>query len=209
MMRGFTLVELMVALAVFGLIAASGVALLGQGVTTQERVRDHAGQILALERTRAQLRADIAQAVPRPTRDPAGLVRPAFSGGMDGSGQPLLALVRRGWENPDGARRASMQYVTYALDGDRLERRTAAMLDGTPADNSSLVIDGVQALSQRFLSKGEWRRDWRPEAVDALPDAVEIEMAIDGVGPIRLLFATSDIQPAATPGDGADADVQS
>lgn len=207
MMRGFTLVELMVALAVFGLIAAAGVVLLGQGVATQERVRDHAGQIMALERARAQLRADIAQAVPRPTRDPAGLVRPAFSGGVDGSGQPLLALVRRGWENPDRARRASMQYVAYALTDDRLERRTAAMLDGAPTDTASLVIDGIHALSTRFLSKGEWRRDWRPEAVDALPDAVEIEMTVAGAGPVRLLFATPDIQPAATP--EGDANVQS
>jgi general secretion pathway protein J len=188
MTRGFTLVELMVALAIFGLVASAGVALLGQGVATQDRVRERAQRIMALERTRAQLRADIAQLAPRPTRDSDGLPRPAFSGGDDGSGEPLLAFVRRGWENPDETPRASLQYVTYAVEEGRLERRTAPMLDGVPADSATVVIDGVTDVATRFRREGVWRDDWRPQRLDEMPDAVELELQIVAIGAVRLLF---------------------
>ena len=208
MTRGFTLVELLVALAIFGLLAGAGVMLIGQGAITQDQVRVRSERIMALERVRAQLRADIAQIAPRPTRDVDGALRPALTGGEEGTDRPLLAFVRRGWENPDEVRRASLQYVVYAVEDGRLERRTAAMLDGAPADNATVVLEGVANVATRFRREGEWRDDWRPEDPDTLPDAVELDLEIATIGPVRLVFPAPPQPPSERTstqggGDGA------
>ena len=62
---GFTLVEMLISLVIFGMITAAGVTLLTLTVRTQEtsdRLLDNLG---TLRRTGALLNADLAQAAPR------------------------------------------------------------------------------------------------------------------------------------------------
>ena len=104
----------MIALMIFGMIAAAGVALLSFSVKAQRAggaALDDAG---ALNRTASILTADLAQAQDRPTRDVVGTLLPAMTGG---SGfDPALRLVRAGWSNPDEVARPTLQKVEYRLN---------------------------------------------------------------------------------------------
>src|SRR5690606_38013049 len=127
---GFTLVEVMIALLIFALLAGAGAWVLGQSIDNRFAVQASADRGAALHRTRALLRADLAQATGRRVRGPTGRPAPQAIMGPQSPGDPLLVLARSGWSNPDGAPRASVQRVEYRLVEDRLERRVALYLDG-------------------------------------------------------------------------------
>jgi general secretion pathway protein J len=87
---GFTLVEMLIALAIFGMLTAAGVALLTLTVRTQETSNRLLGEVGELRRLDALLTADFALAAPRLSRDRDGNVRPAMIGGA-GDDELLLA----------------------------------------------------------------------------------------------------------------------
>ena len=63
---GFTLVEMLVALLIFAILAGAGVALLRASVDTQEVVNKALADLGTAARLRALLAADLGQAVVRP-----------------------------------------------------------------------------------------------------------------------------------------------
>lgn len=183
---GFTLVELMVALLIFGMLSAAGVALLAFSVDSQAASKTGLDRSAGLRRAGALLAADLAQAAPRIVRDESGLVRPAFESGGDGF---AFRLVRGGWENPDGAPRPSLQKVEYALADGSLQRRSYRFVDGTEPAAATTLIEGVRALTVRYRdARGEWRETWDPVQPTDLPRAVELVVDTDREGAIRQLF---------------------
>jgi len=189
-MKGFTLVEMMVALLVFGMLAAAGVMVMRSSIDSQMIVRERVDRVGELQRLRAALKADLGQAAPRRTRTPEGLAaREALHGG--GRDGPLLALVRRGRENPDFLARASLQYVEYRLVEGRLERRTRPALDGAPLDPPQILAEGVEAAEVAFFADNHWRPVW--EGAGALPQAVRVDLTLEGLGAVSQLFLTPGV----------------
>ena len=187
--QGFTLVELLVALLIFGMIAAAGVALLSFSVRAQDMAAARLDDVAAMRRAGALLTGDLALAAPRIVRDEAGAVKPAFVGGTGAEGDIALALVRRGWDNPEGAGRPSLQKVEYRLTGDRLERIAYRHLDGAAPMEPVTLLEGVEALSLRYRdSEGEWRERWDPTQITQLPRAVEMIVDVRDGGQVRQLF---------------------
>lgn len=188
-MKGFTLVEMMVALLIFGLVSAAGVAIMSFSVDNQQVVRAHSHRLAELQRARLMLKADLAQAAQRPARDAAG--RPAvrsFSGGEQQTGGPLLQLVRRGWDNPDAAPRASLQAVEYRLAGGRLERRARRAVDGVEAGPSQVLLTGVRDGRIAFLVRGQWIEALPNGVHQPLPQAVRLDLILDDYGPLSQIF---------------------
>jgi general secretion pathway protein J len=185
--RGFTLVEMLVALAIFGMLASSAVVLLGVAVRAQETADAKLEGAAALRRAGAMLAADLAQAAPRIHRDSGGMPHPAFVGG---EGQEvLIALVRRGWDNHGGAARSSLQKVEYRLAEDRIERIAYPMVDGAAPLAPVPLVAGVRTAGLRFRdADGQWRERWDPSNPAALPRAVELVIEAEGVGRLRQLF---------------------
>ena len=170
--RGFTLIEMMIALLIFALLAAGGVSLLSFGVRAQAVAGKKLDDVAALSRLDGILVADLAQAVPRQTRDEGGSLRPAFEGG---NGQTLLRLVRGGWDNVDGAPRANVQKVAYVLSEEGAIQRIAyPMLDGAAPLPPATMLTNVAAVSLRYRLAGAWADNWRGRPEAPLPDAVEM-----------------------------------
>ncbi|RHW16962.1 type II secretion system protein GspJ [Sphingomonas gilva] len=175
--QGFTLVELMVALLVFGMIAGAGALLLATGVDSQARVAERLDASAQLRRAHALLSADMAQAVARPTRGGPTGQRPAFAGGGAG---PIALLVRAGWDNPGGDPRPNLQRVEYRVEGGRLMRLTAAALDGGEPGNPLVLVEGVRVATARYRADEGWRDVWDPVDPTLLPRAIEINLTLAG-----------------------------
>ena len=187
--QGFTLVELLVSLLIFGMLSAAGVALLTFSVKAQDLAGTRLEQIGDFRRFSALVTSDLAQAAPRLSRDENGVLQPAFAGGT-GQGDPVaIKLVRRGWENLDRSNRSSLQKVQYRLAGDRLERVGYRFVDGAQAMDPVTLVEGVRSLRLRYRDpKGEWRERWDPTQPTDMPAAVEMVIEVERGGSIRQLF---------------------
>jgi len=184
---GFTLIEMLIALAIFGMITAAGVALLSLTVRTQETSARLLDSLGAVRRTGALMTADLGQAAARIRRDGDGRSRPAFEGG-DGAGPLLIALVRRGPDDEDAAP-GSLRRVEYRLREGRLERWSFAAVDGETRSTAAALIEGVTRARLRYRDReGLWRARWDPTDAAALPVAVELVTDSAGHGVLRQLF---------------------
>ncbi len=186
---GFTLVELLVALAIFAMISVAGVTLLRSGSDTQLAVKSRLEQYSRTNRLYNAMEGDLAQAVSRTVRDQAGLPVPAFTAGDAVTPGALFGFVRAGWSNYDQAPRAGLQRVAYALEGGTLKRISWPMLDGAAPLDAAILVENVSAVRLQFRDeKGVWRSDWTATDADALPRAVELRMTVQRRPEQRMLF---------------------
>lgn len=200
--RGFTLLELLVALAVFAIMATAAYSGLSNVLLTRAAVEQQNRRLAAVQLAVFRLEQDIQQAVPRGIRDEYGDPQPALRGGalLD----EALILTRAGWDNPLGQPRATLQRVAYRLREGRLWRLHWDALDrgGAHGPRETLLIDQVREFRARFLDQDEtWRADWpppadataddRPPNLNRLPRAVEITLTLEDWGAITRLLPLS------------------
>ena len=189
--NGFTLVELMVALAIFAMMAAAGVLMLSGAVNAQGAVAAKLDGMASIQRAASLLTVDLAQAVPRISRTETGTLAPAFfaRGSAGAATAPALQFVRTGRTNIDDAARSTLQKLEYAFVDGRLERRSYPHVDGAQAGAGSTVLDGISAAMFRFRdANGAWRDDWAVTNPLLLPRAVELTVTPTGAAPVRMVF---------------------
>lgn len=190
-MKGFTLVEMLAALFVFGLISAAGALVMGSTLGGQAAVRARMDRLGEFQRTRTLLKADLSQLAARRTRNGAGgLAAGALIGDQPSDSKPFLVLARRGWENPGAAARASVQRVEYRVVEGRLERSTSAALDGAPAGAPQVLLDGVDQVRVEYLFRGAWAPTWTAQPAAELPQAVRLEFTVRDLGRFEQVFLT-------------------
>ena len=184
---GFTLVEMLLALTLFAMLTAAGVALLSVTARTQQTADRLLSELGEFRTVQALLTADLAQAVPRVHRDQTGRPRAAFSGANSGN-VVLLELVRGGLEG-EGDRQSSLQRVQYSLRDDRLERLAYAQVDGATTAVSVAILRDVRQVRLRYRDdEGAWHEDWASTDPARLPRAVELITDSRAHGLIRQLF---------------------
>lgn len=185
---GFTLIEVMVSLLIFGMIAAAGVAILSFSVRAQGTTGAKLDDMTALTRTVSILSADLAQARDRGARDEAGTMMPAFVG-QSGSGvAPMLRFVRAGWSNLDGAPRASLQKVAYQVQDATLQRIAYPMVDGAQGLPPAALMTHVRQVALRYRIAGAWSDRWDGTTGVPLPDALELQVQRDDGTLFRQMF---------------------
>jgi general secretion pathway protein J len=192
--HGFTLVEMMVALAIFGLIAAAGVGLLGGTVRSQEAVGAKLDTVAASQKLSALLAMDAAQALPRITRNAEGAPRRAFTANENGV---LLGLVRAAGATGGDGVRPGVQRIEWRFAQGRLRRAVSPMPDGAVIGEGSLIADNLDTVTLRVRDKGEWRDRWDALRPDAMPQA--IELAPRGGAPVKRLFLVGPTQTQVVP----------
>ena len=193
--RGFTLLELLVAVFIAALMAAMGYAAIGQVARQRGSVQAEQRSIDAMSRAMRVMTLDFAQTAARPVRDALGrgmesavLADPRVSQGVSltrASGAPVL-----------GAARPALQRVSWTLEGEELVRIAWAAPDRTQTtpERRRVMLTGVRRLQFRFLAPtGEWRAEW-PGNFDAdagaasgrmRPRAVEVTIEDARLGVVR------------------------
>lgn len=183
--NGFTLVEMLIALALFAVIAVGALGLLRFSVDAELASRARTETIAAQRRFLSVWTADLAQAVPRPSRDQSGAPHPAFEAGTDGV---VIRLTRSGWDNLDGAPRPGLQKVEYRLTAKALVRSGYPFPDGASPEPPAEVLPITGPPTVRFRTKdGNWRDRWEPQLQTELPVAVELLLPQAGVPPLRIV----------------------
>jgi len=202
--RGFTLLELLIAIAIFALIALGTYRMLQSVLQSDESTRRHERQLHELTRAIAALDRDLLQIIPRTVRDAYGESLGALIGGTGlPQQQPSLELTRNGWRNPLGAPRAELQRVRWQLRGEVLERQYWLVLDQAvdSAPQMQAILKGVTDLQVRFLdAEGNWQSYWpaargeQPEKqlLKLLPQAVELTITHTHYGNLRRLYLLPD-----------------
>lgn len=178
-MKGFTLVEMLVALSALAVLAAGGFAVASASTANQEAIHARQEHTQELMRLRAALRGDLTQAAARRPRDlNGGKPQAALDGAMRSDGV-FLSLVRRGWDNPSEQERSSLQYVVYQLNGDRIERLWRRHVDGSPLQEPQVLLTDVRGLSLEFHDFGQWSQGWTGAPNRPLPQAIRIKLVLD------------------------------
>ena len=180
---GFTLVELIISL--FGMLAAAGVGLLTYSTQAQAVTAARLEGVAAERRLTAILTNDLAQAVPRVSRDVTGAPEPAFRGGQ---GPVVLRYVRAGLSNGGENARSGIQRVEWRIDNGQLLRAARALVDGAAEADPIVMADNVERVALRFRNEGAWQSDWAPSDPLELPEAVELIITRKGEAPLTRLF---------------------
>lgn len=187
------MLELLVALAIFGLIAVMSYSGLSAVLNQQSQTEAAADRLSELQKTYLIMQRDIEQAVPRPVRDEFGDEQAPLVGGDS------LRFTRGGWSNPVGYPRSSLQRVGYDYEDEQLKRYSWAVLDRAQ-DSQPLeqpLIEQVEGMEIRYLAANdEWQEQWpaATAAADAeeqpaeLPKAVEVTIEHAELGPLVWLF---------------------
>ncbi len=188
---GFTLLELLIAISVFAVVATVAYGGL-RTVLESKQLLDARLQALAqLQTAFSMMRRDLEQAVVRAVRDEAGAALPPFIGAAGES--ELVALTRAGWSNPRAIKRSTLQRVAYRWQDNTLHRVYWGVLDRI--DDASAVdiplLGGVEGARLRFQDASrQWHTVWPPEQQSEaeLPRAVEMALMLKGRGEMSRLF---------------------
>ncbi|MDX1335735.1 MAG: type II secretion system minor pseudopilin GspJ [Gammaproteobacteria bacterium] len=195
-MRGFTLLELLVAISIFGLLSVIAYSGLSSVLNTRQALDEHMERLAEIQRTNLFLTADLRQVVKRGIRDEYGdLQNPLISNELNSDiTSRLIELTRSGHPNPLGVTRSNLQRVAYRLEENTLYRLSWTELDRDPESlpyEVELCTD-VTDLSFRFLDdQQEWHEQWPPlegAATTALPRGVELILELEDWGEIRRLY---------------------
>jgi len=191
--RGFTLLELLVALSIFALIGALAYSGLSGVLETRKQAQHKAEQLAALQLAFFFIERDLEQASTRGVRDILGDAQPALRVNQD----KTLELTRGGWRNPGAVARSHLQRVAYQLKEGALLRLTWPVLDQAQnsAPREAVLLSGVKTFEARFYDQAlAVQSGWPASAGNArpLPRAVEISIEPEGFGRVTRLFRVAD-----------------
>ncbi|MEQ8205571.1 MAG: type II secretion system minor pseudopilin GspJ [Woeseia sp.] len=193
---GFTLIEVLVAMAIFALMSALAYGALSRTIASSEILGDRMTRLQAIQRTIRQMDQDFTQLAPRPIRkDLADSYSPALE--ADGLSGLALELTRSGWSNPNALPRSTLQRVAYVVEAEELRRYYWHVLDRTYSNEPVIVtlLDGIDSMAVRYLmDNGEWSDQWPPQRQGSAPDlrqrprAVEVVLSLINEGEISRLI---------------------
>ena len=191
--RGFTLIEVLVAMAIFGVMTVLAYMSLAQTLANSDLLTARMNRLQAIQRTMRLLSNDFFTAAPRAIRSELGdtyLPAVQYTAGNDS----LLAITHGGWPNPAGLPRSTMQRSVYLLQDGKLMRVYNTVLDATYSANAiaTEILDRVVSLEFRMIQDDlNSTAQWPPlgaqgsSALLLRPRAVEIILTLEDEGEIR------------------------
>jgi general secretion pathway protein J len=213
MEAGFTLVEVLIAMAITAFVSVLSYQTLSTALVGIESARAESERLQEINRAFTVLSRDIRQLTNRPIRDEFGQVASAVSGGE--LARDPLRLTRSGWHNSTGAPRSTLQRVAYRLEEDRLLRLSYPVLDRTTAiePTETVLIEDVELFELRFLpsinavdvdrnqviDRRFWQENWVADVgfTDQLidpPAAIEVRVTLRDWGELERLYVMPSFQ---------------
>ncbi|HET7064766.1 MAG TPA: type II secretion system minor pseudopilin GspJ [Rudaea sp.] len=188
---GFSLIELLVALAVFATMAALAYGGLDSVARTRAELGRQQDAFRDLMRGVGLIERDLRQAISRPVRGNYGEPLPALIGSS-----AHIEFTRTGFANPLAEPRSNLERVLYELDDAALKRGIYPVLDRAPATAPTLATlrSNVDSFRLRYLdASNRWSDTWpplreaaagAPDLLTQLPRAVEFRIGTSDYGEV-------------------------
>ena len=210
--HGLTLIELLVALAIFSILAGLAYGGLNSVLNTREAVEAESARLANVQRSFVRLARDFGQASPRAIRDIHGEVQAAMHTGADTydyvvtdfitdkktekKAEVLIEFTIAGKRVLPGQQRSSLQRIAYAMHDKELLRLNWNVLDRAQDSEPyvAVILSDIDKVSFRYLTgDGEWHDDWPNDnaSLQELPSAVEIRFDVEKWGELRRVFLVS------------------
>ncbi len=186
-MRGFTLIETLLALAILAVLSAAAVMVLQNVIRADGLTREKSQQIAALQRAFARSPTMSRTSFPVAPETATRFSSPDVSScrATTGAGLPAAAAGRTHWGS---SRVPEIQNVSYRLRQQQLERLSFDQQDPLTGSQPTVrvVLREVTAFRLRFYADGRWQET--RDRSQTLPQGLEITLTLANSGEITRLF---------------------
>jgi len=199
--RGFTLLELLIAIAIFSILSTIAYGGLKTVLDTEEQTRRYLERLSELQIGLTLVRRDVEQTVSREIRDEYGDSQPAMQ--TNDFSNILLEFTRSGRANPMNLQRSGLQRIGYQFEDKTLYRLTWPTMDrsqDTQPARDSLISDikSVELVfyDQKMKPQAKWPKktdDTGDDPQHPLPKAIELKLEVENWGTIQRIFRVNEI----------------
>ena len=195
--HGFTLIEILVAMAIFTVIGLASTGVLTSVISSDQLSSERFEKLEQLQRAMLTIERDILQIVPRAVRVNGDPVSAVMSGGENvfDSDADGLGFVRIGWHNPQMLLpRSTLQTVGYRIQEQKLQRLYGNYVDNVIGyePKVKILLSDIEDFQVSFLTDVEQLEkpdEWKETYSSAtLPLAISITMVSKVFGEIRREF---------------------
>lgn len=187
---GFTLLEILIALMIFAVLAVITSIGLCTVIRTHEHLQLSNQRLEAVMTAITVIRRDVTQTIVRPVAAISGAQLPAFSV----SSRSQFELTRAGYANPMATEdRSSLQRVAYSFHNGKLFRSHWLVLDRAPHTKAmtSVLLNQVQAMTLQFVNThGQVVDVWSTTSGSnyGLPRALLLHITLKKLGKLSLVL---------------------
>lgn len=189
--QGFTLLEVLIAIAIFSVVSLASFTIFDTVLRGDESSKLRSDRQNELQRAFFLIERDVMQIAKRSMRINGEAPSNVFIQTADDSflaDNQAMAFVRNGWTNPGLLLpRSDMQSVAYRLEENTLERLHYNFVDAVVGQDPKIrpLITNISDLSFEFYDGQNWQTKW---SGNSLPLAIAIEIETDDFGYLRRQF---------------------
>ncbi len=214
--RGFTLIEMLLSLAIFAMLGVATYSVLNTTISGKDHIESQTEQLTNIQRAMMFIENDLQQVVQRKIRlngeppvDKYFIAQPYL---LD-SEELGFAFIRDGWINPAMILpRSELQAVGYRVYEGKLQRLYFNFVDADTGEEPRIqnLIDGVSDLRLSYFYDNQWQDDL-PDS--GLPTLIKLTFVTEAFGDIERMFAfvekTAKVTPIPSGANSANDDVDS
>ena len=189
--QGFTLLEVLIAIAIFSVVSLASFTIFDTVLRGDENSKIRSDSQNELQRAFLLMERDFTQIAKRSMRVNGEAPSNSFLQTSDDSflaDEQAIAFVRNGWTNPGLLLpRSDMQRVAYRVVDETLQRLHYNFVDAVVGQEPKIrpLISQVTNLTFEFYDGSKWQDKW---SGSTLPQAIAIEIETEVYGLIRRQF---------------------
>jgi len=194
--HGFTLLELLVAVAIFAVLSAMAYGGLRNVIDNSQQTEIAMQRLQQVQLAMLKISRDLTQLSQRSIRDEYGNTSNYI---LTGQGDDIfIEFTRSGRRNPAEMLRSHLQRVAYKLEENTLSRLHWPHLDRTQEmlPYESVLLEEVESAGIRFLDiNNEWHEEWPPLSATGQSDgntvaltAIEFTVTLQDWGELVRIF---------------------
>jgi len=194
--HGYTLIEILIALFIFAILAVIVSIGLSSVLETRDSSQMHVQRLAEIQMAMSVMERDLSQIIVREVLNEAGEVEESLYETAE-NGNQRIAFTRAGYVNPlSRYNRSTLQRVEYYLEGGDLIRENWESLDRVANSESQtrVLLSRVSELNWKFLDDNlKFHTLWPPVESLAfeIPKGIELEINLEDWGLIKRLIMIS------------------